>query len=45
MKKALVPIIKTKTGDTGDKNNYTPIALATAASKNFEIYLLEILVI
>ena len=30
-----VPIIKNKTGDTSDKNNYRPIALVTAASKNF----------
>ena len=28
---------------TGDKNNYRPIALVTAASKNFRICLLEIL--
>ena len=31
MKIAIVPIIKTKTGDTSDKNNYWPIALVTAA--------------
>ena len=31
------------TGDTGDKDNYRPIALVTAASKNLEICLLEIL--
>ena len=43
MKTALVPIIKSKTGDTGDKNNYRPVALVTAASKIFEICLLEIL--
>ena len=43
MKTALVPIIKNKTGATGDKNNYRPIALVTATSKNFEICLLEIL--
>ena len=43
MKTALVPIIKNRTGDTGDKNNYRPIALVTAASKIFEICLLEIL--
>ena len=35
MKTALVPIIKSKTGDTSDKNNYRPIALVTAASKIF----------
>ena len=43
MKTALVPIIKNKTGHTGDKNNYKSIALVTAASKIFEICLLEIL--
>ena len=36
MKTAIVPINKNKTGDTSDKNNYRLIALATAASKNFE---------
>ena len=35
MTTALVPIIKNKTGDTSDKNNYRPIALVTAASKIF----------
>ena len=43
MKTAMVPIIKNKTGDTSDKNNYRPIALVTAASKLFEICILEIL--
>ena len=44
MKTANVPIIKNKTGDTSDKNNYIPIALVvTATSKLFEICLLEIL--
>ena len=43
MKTAMVPIIKNKTGDTSDKNNYRPIALVTAASKVFEICILEIL--
>ena len=43
MKTALVPIIKNKTGDTSDKNNYMPIALVTAASKIFEICILEVL--
>ena len=33
MKTAIGPIIKNKTGDTSDKNNYRPIALVTAASK------------
>ena len=35
MKTAIVPIIKNKTGDTSDKNNYILIALVTAASKFF----------
>ena len=43
MKTALVPIIKNKTGDTSNKNNYRPIALVTAASKIFEICILEVL--
>ena len=43
MKTAIVPIIKNKTGDTSDKNNYRPIALVTATSKLFESCLLEIL--
>ena len=42
MKTSIVPIIKNKTGDTSDKNNYSPIALVTATSKLFEICLLEI---
>ena len=43
MKTAIVPIIKNKTGDTSDKNNYRPIALVTAASKIFELCLSVIL--
>ena len=43
MKTAIVPIIKNKTGDTSDKNNYILIALVTATSKLFEICLPEIL--
>ena len=39
MKTAVVSIIKNKTGDTSDKNNYRPIALVTAASKIFELCL------
>ena len=40
---ALVPIIKNKTGDTSDKNNYRSIALVTAAPKYLEICFLEVL--
>ena len=43
MKTAIAPIIKNKTGDSSDKNNYRPIALVTACSKIFEICLLEML--
>ena len=43
MKTALVPIVKNKTRDTSDKNNYRPIAIVTVASKLFEICILEIL--
>ena len=43
MKTAIVPIIKNKTGDASGKNNYRPIALVTAASKNFELCLSIIL--
>ena len=43
MKTAIIPIIKNKTGDTSDKNNYRPILLVTAASKLFEICILEVL--
>ena len=28
MKSAIIPIIKNKTGDTSDKNNYRPIAFS-----------------
>ena len=43
MKTAQVSIIKNKTWDTNDKNNYRPITLMTAASKIFEICILELL--
>ena len=43
MKTAIVPIIKNKTGDTSDKNNYRPIAFVNATFKLLEMYLLEIL--
>ena len=35
MKSAIVPILKNRQGDTSDKNNYRPIAIVTAISKNF----------
>ena len=43
MKTAIVPIIKSKTGDTSDKNNCRPIALVTACSKIFELCILFII--
>ena len=43
MKPAIMSIIKNKTGDTSDKNNYRPIALVTAASKILELCLSMIL--
>ena len=39
----MVPIIKNKTGDTRDKNNYRPIALVTACSKILELCILSII--
>ena len=42
MKTAIVPIIKNKTGDTSDNNNYRPKAGDTAYSKNFELCILFI---
>ena len=44
MKPAIVPIIKCKTGNSSDKDNYRhAIALVTVCSKIFELYLLEII--
>ena len=37
----ITPIIKNKTGDLSDNNNYRPIALATIASKLFESLILS----
>ena len=39
----IFPIIKNKTEDTSDTNNYRPIALGTAPSKLFEICILDVL--
>ena len=43
MKTAIVPIIKNKTGNTSDKNNYRSSALVTVASKFFKLCLSVIL--
>ena len=43
MKTLLVPIIKSKTSNSRDKNNYRPIALVTASTNVFENCVLEIL--
>ena len=37
----LTPIVKTKTGDVTDKNNYRPIAVATYMSKVMELLILS----
>lgn len=36
MKTVVVPVIKNKTGDLADTNNYRPISLATTAAKIFD---------
>ena len=41
MKSTTILISKNKTDDTNDKNNYQPIALVTAMSTIFELYLFE----
>ena len=43
MKSAIVPILKNRQGDTSDKNNYRPIAIVTAISKNFELWLMNLI--
>ena len=43
MKTIIIPLIKNKSGDTSNVNNYRSIVLVTVASKIFEIILLEIL--
>ena len=42
MKTIIIPLVKNKSGDTSDINNYIPIALVTFASKIFDIILLEL---
>ena len=43
MKTIIIPLIKNKSGDTINVNNYRPIALVTIASNILEIILLEML--
>ena len=43
MNTAIVPIIKSKTGNSSDKNNYRPFVLVTACLNFFELCLLEII--
>ena len=43
MKTVIIPLIKNKSGDTSNVNNYRPIALVTVASQILEIILLEML--
>ena len=43
MKTIIVPLVKNKTGDISDVNNYRPIALVTVTSKIFENILLDLL--
>jgi hypothetical protein len=41
MKTIIIPLVKDKTGDISEVNNYRPIALVTATSKVFECILLD----
>ena len=43
MQSILVPVIKNKSGDSNDVNNYRPIALVTIASAIFETILLDVM--
>ena len=43
MVSTVIPIIKNKTGNTSDKNNYRPVALVTPCSKILESVLLNII--
>jgi len=41
MSSVIVPLVKNKTGDLSDVNNYRAIAVSNAVSKLFESVLLE----
>ena len=43
MKTIIIPLVKNKSGDLSDVNNYRPIALVTVVSNNFENILLELM--
>jgi hypothetical protein len=43
LKTIIVPLVKNKTSNIGDKSNYRPIALVTSASKIFELILLDLI--
>ena len=43
MQSILVPVIKNKSEDSNDVNNYRPIALVTIASNIFEMILLDVI--
>ena len=43
MKTIIIPLVKNKSGDLSDVNNYRPIALVTVVSKFFENILLELM--
>ena len=44
MQSLIIPLIKNKTGDLSDGNNYRAIALTTSMSKIFECILLQFVV-
>ena len=43
MRTSIIRILKNKNGDTSAKNNYMPIAIATAMSKIFDLCLSRII--
>ena len=44
MKTVIIPLVKNKSSDMSNVNNYRPIAIVTVASKIFEIILLDLLI-
>ena len=43
MQSAIVSILKNRQGDTSDKNNCRPIAIVTALSTIFELYIMNLI--